>query len=40
MRRRIAEAATLARQFSTQIGDLSALRVRLAEQGEEAQRGE
>jgi phage shock protein A len=35
-RRRVAEAATLARQFSTQLGDLSSLRVRLAEQREEA----
>ena len=36
LRRRVAEAATLARQFSTQLGDLSSLRVRLAEQREEA----
>jgi len=35
-RRRVAAAATLARQFSTQLGDLSSLRVRLAEQREEA----
>jgi phage shock protein A len=36
LRRRVAEAATLARQFSTQLGELSSLRVRLAEQREEA----
>ena len=36
MRRRVADAAALARQFSAQIGDLGALRVRLAEQREEA----
>jgi phage shock protein A len=36
LRRRVAEAATLARQFSTQLGDLGSLRVRLAEQREEA----
>jgi hypothetical protein len=36
LRRRVAEAATLARQFSTQLGDLGALRLRLAEQREEA----
>ncbi len=36
LRRRAADAATLARQFSTQIGDLSSLRLRLAEQHQEA----
>lgn len=36
LRRRVADAATLARQFSTQIGDLGSLRVRLAEQRAEA----
>ena len=36
IRRRVADAATLARQFTTQIGDLSSLRVRLAEQRAEA----
>ena len=39
LRRRVADAATLARQFSTQLGDLGSLRVRLAEQRQEAQRG-
>ena len=37
LRRRVADAATLARQFSRQIGDLGALRLRLAEQRQEAQ---
>jgi phage shock protein A len=32
MRRRVAEAATLGRQFTTQLGDLSSLRDRLVEQ--------
>jgi hypothetical protein len=36
LRRRVADAATLARQFSTQLGDLGSLRVRLAEQRQEA----
>lgn len=36
IRRRVADAATLARQFSTQIGDLGSLRARLAEQHGEA----
>lgn len=36
LRRRVADAATLARQFSTQIGDLGSLRGRLAEQRAEA----
>ncbi len=36
LRRRVAEAATLARQFGTQLGDLGSLRARLAEQREEA----
>lgn len=36
MRRRVADAATLARQFTTQISDLSSLRARLAEQRAEA----
>jgi phage shock protein A len=36
LRRRVADAATLARQFSTQIGDLGSLRLRLAEQHQEA----
>ncbi len=36
LRRRVADAATLARQFSTQLGDLGSLRVRLAEQHQEA----
>lgn len=36
IRRRVTDAATLARQFTTQIGDLGSLRVRLAEQHAEA----
>jgi hypothetical protein len=36
LRRRVADAATLARQFSAQIGDLGSLRARLAEQRAEA----
>lgn len=36
LRRRVASAATLARQFSTQLGDLGSLRDQLVEQCEEA----
>ncbi|MGP7996189.1 MAG: PspA/IM30 family protein [Streptosporangiaceae bacterium] len=36
LRRRVADAATLAKQFSRQIGDLGSLRLQLAEQRQEA----